>query len=95
MQARITAPLTRVWLLAITLFVVAAGISRALATQSATMASYWSGLLGLLAIGGALLVSWQRLAQPGRHAPTVWRLLRLCVVLGSLLWVVAMLFPFL
>lgn len=95
MQARVQWSLPRVWAVAATTFVLAAGISRSLAASAAAKPAYWTGLVGLLALGAALWASWRHLGAPGTHSAVMWRVLRLVVVLGALLWVVAMLFPFL
>jgi hypothetical protein len=88
-------PLIRVWVLALIVFLVTAWISRLLAHGASPMSSYWIGLVGLLAIGAALVTSWRGLAAPGFHAPGTRRALRTLIVIGGLLWAAAMVFPFL
>ena len=95
MPSRAHVPLGRVWLLALAIFIVAVRGSRALARPATPMPSYWVGLIGLLAIGGALVMSWRGLGDPGVHSPGWRRILRGLVAVGALLWILAMLFPFL
>jgi hypothetical protein len=59
------------------------------------MPSYWVGLVALLAIGVALVMSWRGLGDPGVHTPTTRRVLRSVVGAGAFLWLLAMVFPFL
>ncbi len=88
-------PLVRVWVLALAIFVIAARTSRSFARPATAMRSYWVGLVGLLAIGVALVLSWRGLGDPGVHTPRTRRLLRGVVAIGTFLWVLAMMFPFL
>lgn len=88
-------PLTRVWAATAVVFLAAALASRALVHRPSPMPSYAVGLVGLLAVGVALALSWRGLGDPGMHAPATRRVLRGAVVLGAVLWVLAMLFPFL
>jgi hypothetical protein len=88
-------PLIRVWAVAVPIFLVAAWISRALTSRTSPMPSYWVGLVGLLAIGVALVISWRGLGDPGIHTPMTVAVLRGVVGIGILLWFLAMLFPFL
>jgi hypothetical protein len=95
MSAHDRVPLVRVWAVAVPTFLVAAWMSRQLAHRSTPIPSYWVGLIGLVAIGGALVWSWRGLGDAGVHAPFARRLLRVLVGLGVGLWVLAMVFPFL
>lgn len=87
-------PLVRVWVFAAAIFLPAARISRSLARPAMAVSSYWVGLVGLLAIGVALIMSWRGLGDPGVHTPMTRRILRGAVVIGAFLWVLAMVFPF-
>jgi hypothetical protein len=58
-------PLIRVWAVAGAIFLIFAAISRALMHRPSPMPSYWTGLVGLLAIGVALIMSWRGLGDPG------------------------------
>ena len=95
MRLDIRPPLIRVWAVAVPVFLAFAGISRALTHRASPMPSYWTGLIGLLAIGIALIISWRGLGHPGIHSPLTVDLLRGLVGIGILLWLLAMLFPFL
>jgi uncharacterized membrane protein len=77
------------------IFLVTAWISRLLARPATSLPSYWVGLIGLLAIGVALVMSWRGLGDPGVHAPLTRRALRGVVALAGVLWILAMVFPFL
>jgi hypothetical protein len=87
--------LARVWAVALAIFFVFAWISRTLTHRPSPMPSYWVGLVGLLAIGVALVWSWRGLGAPGAHSPSARGALRALVVVGGFLWIVAMVFPFL
>lgn len=88
-------PLGRVWAAAVTVFVIAVFVSRALPKQRTPWPSYWAGLVGLLAVGVALLLSWRGLGEPGAHSTGTRRALRVVVAFGALLWFLAMVLPFL
>ena len=88
-------PLTRVWTIACAVFLVSAAASRVLTGRLTPVPAYLAGLVGLLAVGGALVLSWRGLGIAGAYAPGARRVLRWAVVLGAVLWLGAMLFPFL
>jgi hypothetical protein len=85
----------RVWAFAVPVFLVSTWISRTLTGHASPMPSYWTGLVGLLAIGVALIMSWRGVGNTGAHTPLVAGLLRGLVAIGIVLWFLAMLFPFL
>ena len=95
MPARAHVPLGRVWAIAIAIFVGAAWISRSLARPATAGASYWIGLVGLLAIGAALVMSWMRLGDQSAYSSMTRLVLRGVVAVGVVLWIGAMIFPFL
>jgi hypothetical protein len=95
MRSETHLPLVRVWAVAVPIFLLAAWISRVLAHRASPMPSYWTGLVGLLAIGVALIMSWRHLCNPGSHTPLQAGLLRGLLGIGLFFWLVAMLFPFL
>ena len=95
MRLDIHPPLIRVWAVAVAVFLAFAGISRALAHRTSPMPSYWTGLIGLVAIGIALIISWRGLGHPAIRSPLTVALLRGLVGIGIFLWLLAMLFPFL
>ncbi|HTE47529.1 MAG TPA: hypothetical protein VK636_19965 [Gemmatimonadaceae bacterium] len=78
-----------------TTFLVTAWISHTLNRRALAMPSYWVGLVGLLAIGIALIMSWRGAGDPGVHGPVTAGLLRGVVAIGAVLWLMAMVFPFL
>lgn len=86
------------WSGAILLFLATAWASTALTpTGSATgpTASYYVGLVGLLAIGVALALTWAWVRRAGPTSPTVRTLLQVLLGAGAVLWLAAMVFPFL
>ena len=87
--------LARVWGIAAAIFVFAAAASRALAGRPSPVPSYVAGIVGLLAIGVALVLSWRRVGVAGAHTPATRRVLRVAIALGAVLWLGAMLFPLL
>ena len=95
MTTRAQISLARVWAAAVTVFVVAVLASRALSHRPTPWPAYWAGLVGLLAVGVALLESWRGLGEPGAHPAGTRRALRGVVAAGALLWFAAMVFPFL
>jgi hypothetical protein len=95
MRSEAHMPLGRVWAVAVPIFLVSAWSSRALTHRTSPMPSYWVGLVGLLAIGAALIISWRGLGNPGGYTPRTAAVLRGVVGIGIVLWFLAMLFPFL
>jgi len=95
MRSETHLPLVRVWAVAVPIFLIAAWISRVLSHRASPMPSYWTGLVGLLAIGVALIISWRHLGNAGSHMPLQAGFLRVLLGIGFVLWLVAMLFPFL
>jgi hypothetical protein len=95
MRSDVHLSLIRVWAVAVPIFLVFAGISRALTHRASPMPSYWTGLVGLLAIGVALIISWRGLGHPGIHSPLAAAVLRGVVGIAIFIWFLAMLFPFL
>ncbi|MDQ6829437.1 MAG: hypothetical protein M3081_11270 [Gemmatimonadota bacterium] len=95
MRSAVHLPLTRVWAVVIAIFLLSAWIARMLSRRGLVMPSYWTGLVGLLAIGVALFMSWRGIGDPGVHSRAAIGVLRGLVGIGAMLWVLAMLFPFL
>jgi hypothetical protein len=95
MTTRTRVPLALVWAAAVTVFVGSVLVSRALLDRPTPWPAYWAGLVGLLAIGAALLLSWRGLGEPGAHSTATRRALRGIVAAGAFIWFVAMVFPFL
>lgn len=92
-----------VWLMAAFVFLVTAWVSAALSPRLSPPvalplspgAPYFVGLIGLLAIGAAIALTWDWVRRAGPRAPWERFVLRLALVLLAVLWTGAMLFPFL
>ena len=95
MRTHAHVPLVRVWAVAAAVFTLAALTSRALTRLPRPMPAYWVGEVGLLAVGVALVLSWRGLGVAGAYTATTRRVLRGVVAFGALLWLIAMLVPFL
>jgi hypothetical protein len=86
----------QLWLVSTAVFAVSVGIVRSLGRdESVRTTALWIGYVGLAAIGVALLLTWQWLNHGGPRSLVVRVPLRLTVVTGIVLWVVALVFPFL
>ena len=57
-------------------------------------ASYYVGLVGLLAIGIAIVLTWQWLRRSGPASRSTRALLQGVLTVGAVLWLAAMVFPF-
>ncbi len=88
--------LALMWAIVAIVFVVSALISIALAPTepvTAPPASYYAGLVGLLAVGAALVPTW---IWAGRtEAAAVGLMVQAAVIVAAILWLLAMIFPFL
>ena len=92
-----------VWLAAAFVFLVTALVSAALsprlrppvASPTGPGAPYFVGLIGLLALGAAIVLTWVWVGRAGPPAQWERLVLRLALVLLGVLWTGAMLFPFL
>lgn len=58
-------------------------------------ASYYVGLVGLVAVGVALWLTWGWLDRAGPSSSAARMVLRVVLATGGVLWVAAMAFPFL
>lgn len=86
----------QLWLVSTAVFAVSVGIVRSLGRdESVRTAALWIGYVGLAAVGLALMLTWQWLNNGGPRRLVVRVPLRLTVVTGIVLWVVALVFPFL
>jgi hypothetical protein len=65
------------------------------AVRSSPPASYYVGLLGLLAIGLALVLTWRWVGRSGPTSTTARTTLQALLAIGTVLWLAAMVFPFL
>ena len=90
----------QLWIGALLIFVVSAWISnRLLPTAGGTIptsppASYYIGLVGLLAIGIALVLTWSWVRRSGPVSRSTRALLQGLLAVGAVLWLAAMVFPF-
>ena len=90
----------RLWMGALLIFVASAwGSNRLLPTTGTTVptrppASYYVGLVGLLAIGIAIVLTWQWLRRSGPASRSTRALLQGVLTVGAVLWLAAMVFPF-
>jgi len=90
-----------VWLGALAIFVATAWGSTlilpadAAAVSSGPPASYYVGLLGLLAVGLALVLTWRRVGRSGPTSTAARTVLQALLAVGTVLWLAAMAFPFL
>lgn len=90
-----------VWLAAAAVFLATAWASVALSPPltppapppARPGAPYFVGLIGLLAVGAAIVLTWEWLGRAGPAAPWKRLMLRLGLVLLGVLWIGAMLFP--
>ena len=86
------------WAGAIALFMASAWASTALLPAEPVArppASYYVGLVGLLAIGAALVMTWMWAGQEGTASSGTRIAVRAVLVVLGGLWIIAMLFPFL
>ncbi len=87
-----------VWAIAVVIFYISAKISIALTPPepvTSPPASYWVGLVGLLAIGIALALTWYWASREGPVSDDTRGLVKFLVLVGAFLWLLAMVFPFL
>jgi hypothetical protein len=86
----------QLWLVSSAVFAICVGVVRGLGRdESVRTAALWIGYAGLAAIGLALLLTWQWLNHRGPRSLFIRVPLRLTVVSAIVLWMVALLVPFL
>jgi hypothetical protein len=94
-----TRQVVAMWAGALVVFLASAWISvtilRPAAPVTGPTASYYTGLVGLLAIGTALGLTWYWVRRTGPTSRPARVLVQLLLVLGTVLWLAAMVFPFL
>ena len=99
MHIRSSRQVAALWAGALATFFVSAWASTMLlpspGSASGVPASYYIGLVGLVAIGLAMVLTWVWLGRNGPSSRAARTGLRTLLVVGGVLWVVAMLFPFL
>lgn len=86
------------WVAALVIAFVSAALSRWLLPSTpptGPTASYYVGLVGLVAVGAALWLTWGWLDRAGPSSRAARILLRAVLAIGGVLWVAAMAFPFL
>ncbi len=89
------------WAIAVIVFIVSARVSIALApaemtpnqTFRAAAPSYFTGLVGLVGVGVALVLTWGWARRT--ESDDLGIMVQLAVILGAVLWLLAMIFPFL
>ena len=86
----------RFWLLSASIFATAVVFVRLLGrTEDVKITSLWIGYAGLAAIGIALFLTWSWLGDSGPRSLLARAPLRLALIGGAMLWLVALVFPFL
>src|SRR5690349_7838559 len=86
----------QLWLASGAIFALCVGITRFLGHgEEVRKAGLWVGYVGLAAIGAALILTWRWLGRSGPRSRILRTPLQLAVAAGLLLWVVALVFPFL
>ena len=89
------------WVGALIIFVASAWGSTLLLPPDGTTArigppaSYYVGLLGLLAVGIALVLTWSWVRRSGPISQSARTALQALLAVGTVLWLAAMVFPFL
>jgi len=86
------------WLAAVIVFLSSAWASSALLPSVPVThppASYYVGLVGLLAIGMALALTWEWVGRAGPSSIGTRAAIRLILVFVGAVWTLAMIFPFL
>ena len=83
------------WAAALLLMFVVSRVAGPIYSSGNLMKGYLIGLIGLIGIGLALLLTWQWFSASGPQTPRVRTALRVVLALGTALWVVLMIFPFL
>ena len=89
---------TLLWVAALAFAFVCGAISVALSPATPPQrapASYYIGLVGLLGVGIAIWLTWRWLDRAGPQTHSTRVILRVALSIGGVLWVAAMLFPFL
>ncbi|MFN2398631.1 MAG: hypothetical protein ABR543_08365 [Gemmatimonadaceae bacterium] len=102
MQMRSGRQVAGLWVGAILILVASAWGSQQLlprtagpTTTTSPPASYYVGLLGLLAIGIALMLTWSWVRTSGPASRGARSVVQALLAVGTALWVAAMVFPFL
>lgn len=86
----------RIWLLSGAIFTAAVIFVRRLGhTEDVRFTALWIGYAGLAPIGVALFLTWGWLGGRGPRSPFGRAPLRLALIGGTLLWLLALVFPFL
>ena len=86
----------RFWILSGSIFAATVVFVRLLGrSEEVKITSLWIGYAGLAPIGIALFVTWSWLNEGGPRSFVARAPLRLALIGGALLWLVALVFPFL
>ncbi len=89
------------WAITVVVFALSARVSIALAPAELTpdqpfraaAPSYFAGLVGLLGVAVALVLTWVWASRT--ESAAVGIMVQVAVIIGALLWLLAMIFPFL
>jgi hypothetical protein len=90
----------RLWVSALLILLASAWGSHSLlptaghTTRTSPPASYYVGLVGLLAIGIALVLTWLWVQRSGPTSRATRAVLLALLAVGTVLWLAAMVFPF-
>jgi len=93
MPVRTSRILAVVWAIALFALYVFTRIADGVYATGAVKRGYAIGLIGLLAVGAALLISWKWFRTSGPKTGTPHAVVRMLLILGTFLWLVLMLFP--
>jgi hypothetical protein len=86
----------RFWLISGAIFAAAVIFVRLLGhSEDVKIAALWIGYAGLAPIGVALFLTWSWLGDGGPRSPFARTPLRLALIGGAVLWLLALVFPFL
>jgi hypothetical protein len=98
MRVRSGRQVAALWAVALLIFLASAWASTALLPQGPVnrpTASYYVGLVGLVAVGIALVPTWRWVHRVGAVSRSGRVVLTVLLTMGAVLWVAAMVFPFL
>jgi hypothetical protein len=101
MQIQSGRQVARLWVGALLILLASAWGSRLLppaagpTTRTTLPASYYAGLVGLLGIGIALVLTWLWVQRSGPTSRGTRAVLLALLAVGTVLWLAAMVFPFL
>ena len=96
MQLQTGRDLGRLWFIAGGVFFTCVAIVKSLGRREEAMrVSLWVGYVGLAAVGAVLLASWVWVERSGPASPVILAGLYALIAVGIVLWLLALVFPFL